>query len=303
MTDEEIQKYVDGRIAAASAELEHGMAAVAQREFAFAAPTLTASAQATSTSTPGDGFQFDTAPVSVGAVGKNPYEAFTWKHIGGGTISVSNIFFAFEGVVQTEYTAAEVAIGTSDTYVYAIVTWLLADDGPPAIEEVTIEVTESWEEASKDDTELGELHIPIGLFKSSSGAWGSTVVCLKRFLSGVVMLASPSDSGYPKPWDISFAPGESTTTATLSNCCYMRGPVYRDVGELTCVLTGTEDITICAHIDHDTGDATLQDTFDEEIPADADNMLKIPLYIVRSVAGVWSVKLDLRGMTQAVLYV
>lgn len=105
---------------------------------------------------------------------------------------------------------------------------------------------------------------------------------------------------YPRPWDITFGEGE-TPEVTLSNCCYMRGPVYRDVGALTCTLTGTEDITICAHINHDTGSVDLHETYDDDIPADADNVLKIPLYIVQNIEGVWSVKVDLRGMTQAVL--
>ena len=146
----------------------------------------------------GKGATQDNAPGAAGEAGKRAFDAWTWRHTGSGTISVGNILVGLRGIVA-EYSGASLSVGTSGTYVYAHITWTLDDDGNvTAIASVELETTTSFSDAAKEltdgDGKQTGLHVPLGLFKSASGTWGTTVVCVRRYFAGAIMLDPDTDA-------------------------------------------------------------------------------------------------------------
>ena len=53
----------------------------------------------------------------------------------------------------------------------------------------------------------------------------------------IVDKAQSSSRGYPLAWDIEI----TDSTVKLSNCCYMRGPIFKLIGELETTLSEVSD--------------------------------------------------------------
>lgn len=122
-----------------------------------------------------------------------------------------------------------------------------------------------------------------------------------------------SSSVYPQAWDIKI----DGANVTLSNCCYMRGPVFRLIGVLEKTLTVGSDedpIWLSVEIDALTGEAelktgTMEDCTDQAAPEPTSTKLKIPLYVLSQSTDqetevvTFSVTTDLRTCVTAMLYV
>lgn len=132
----------------------------------------------------------------------------------------------------------------------------------------------------------------IGLRRTGAGGYGTT----------------------PRPWDVSFCGG----VATLTNCCYMRGPVFvwLGTGTLDAAVTQADDgdTWMAAEIDTELGTVTVisgnaGDCVDAAPPAQDSVKVRIPLYILRATTDPeteevsYSVLVDLRTCLAAVLYV
>lgn len=129
----------------------------------------------------------------------------------------------------------------------------------------------------------------------------------------IVDKAPSSSSGYPQAWDIEI----TDATVTLSNCCYMRGPIFKLIGELETTLSEGSDedaIWLSVEIDAITGSAelitgTMADVTDQSAPELTSTKLKIPLYVLSQSTDeetevvTFSVTTDLRTCVTAMLYV
>jgi hypothetical protein len=129
----------------------------------------------------------------------------------------------------------------------------------------------------------------------------------------IVNKAASSSSGYPQAWDIAI----NDATVTLSNCCYMRGPIFKLIGKLETTLSEGSDkdaIWLSVEIDAITGSAelktgTMEDCTDQAAPEPTSTKLRIPLYVLaqstNAETGVvtFSVTTDLRTCATAMLYV
>jgi len=84
-------------------------------------------------------------------------------------------------------------------------------------------------------------------------------------------------------------------TASVRWCWYMRGPVWVErEEEPTFELSGT-DVVLCAKINTETGEVTLDDTPDAAVP-DTSEFFRAPLYKLERAASddAWRVAVDLR---------
>lgn len=129
----------------------------------------------------------------------------------------------------------------------------------------------------------------------------------------LIVNKAASSSRYPQAWDIAI----TDATVTLSNCCYMRGPIFKLIGELGTTLSEGSDadaIWLSVEIDAITGSAelitgTMEDVTDQSAPELTSTKLKIPLYVLSQSTdqetGVvtFSVTTDLRTCVTAMLYV
>ena len=202
MSDEDIQQRIEAGITAALARMgADATMRSAQRAIDYAVPGMVA-ANAPETPYVGKGRTQDGAPTAMSEAGKRTGDAFTWRQVGTGSISVGNVMIGYKGLVK-EYTGATLTIGTSGTYVYADVEYAVDESGnvtgidtvsllttPLAGGDMSVASAEVLDESFKP---IG-LHIPLGRFKSASGTWGSTVVCMKRYFDGAVMLYPPDDA-------------------------------------------------------------------------------------------------------------
>jgi hypothetical protein len=125
---------------------------------------------------------------------------------------------------------------------------------------------------------------------------------------------APDKGVYPQAWDIEI----DGANVTLSNCCYMRGPVFVWVGSGTLDAAVTQaddgDTWMAAEIDTELGTVTVisgnaGDCVDAAPPAQDSVKVRIPLYILRAITDPeteevsYSVLVDLRTCLAAVLYV
>lgn len=195
MREEEIRELVGREVARA---LSGPARQAARAEIAWGAAGIGFDMQRGAEEYAGKGSTQDNAPGAAGEAGKRTFDAWTWRHTGSGTISVGNILVGLRGIVA-EYSGASLSVGTSGTYVYANITWTLDDDGNvTAITSVELETTTSFSDAAKEltdgDGKQTGLHVPLGLFKSASGTWGTTVVCVRRYFGGALMLHPDVDA-------------------------------------------------------------------------------------------------------------
>jgi len=129
-----------------------------------------------------------------------------------------------------------------------------------------------------------------------------------------LIVNNASASGvYPQAWDIEI----DGANVTLSNCCYMRGPVFRLIGVLETTLPKGSDgdpIWLSVEIDALTGEAelktgTMEDCTDQAAPEPTSTKLRIPLYVLAQSTNAetevvtFSVATDLRTCATAMLYV
>ena len=101
-----------------------------------------------------------------------------------------------------------------------------------------------------------------------------------------------------QPWDLSW----DGDTVTCSDGVYMRGPVTKDVGDVSLALTKT-DLYLAAHVNLAAGTVTLEegDTLADVTDAavqDDDATAKVLLYHLVKTDEVWAVAMDYRGMMQ-----
>lgn len=195
MDDHEIRNIIAAEVARA---LSGPARQAARAEIAWGAAGIGFDMQRGAGEYAGKGSTQDNAPGAAGEAGKRAFDAWTWRHTGSGTISVGNILVGLRGIVA-EYSGASLSVGTSGTYVYAHITWTLDDDGNvTAITSVDLETTTSFSDAAKEltdgDGKQTGLHVPLGLFKSASGTWGTTVVCVRRYFAGAIMLDPDTDA-------------------------------------------------------------------------------------------------------------
>jgi len=131
----------------------------------------------------------------------------------------------------------------------------------------------------------------------------------------IVDNASAASGVYPQAWDIEI----DGANVTLSNCCYMRGPVFVWLGDLDATLTEGSDldgdpIWLSVEIDALTGEAelktgTMEDCTDQAAPEPTSTKLRIPLYVLAQSTNAetevvtFSVVTDLRTCATAMLYV
>lgn len=116
----------------------------------------------------------------------------------------------------------------------------------------------------------------------------------------------------PQPWDLSLADG----SITLLNCCYTRGPFFSDIAESVSVdgAPAGGEFWIGAKIDTLTGSVSsvCGDLTDCSVPLSeagtySQDYVIVPLYKMNAMKKdgktSYAVLLDLRGMTNPVVYV
>lgn len=106
----------------------------------------------------------------------------------------------------------------------------------------------------------------------------------------------------PEPFDIA----ELTTSITVENCWYMKGPLYVEkAAPAAYEVTGTGTVTVCAVFDTLTGAVTLDQSPDTTQPPTS-RYIHVPIYKLSRATGDdnWRVTHDLRtGLIQLNAYV
>lgn len=125
-------------------------------------------------------------PGLAGEMGRRAADSFSWQDTGGGTVTIKNVMFEYDGVVQL-FNDDTASVGTSPTYVYAKISLAMDGVNSTGIESVQILQTGSWEDASKkvmDETNTYQtgLAIPIYRMIAATGVYGTAVRLLADYV-------------------------------------------------------------------------------------------------------------------------
>lgn len=123
--------------------------------------------------------------IEVGEAGMRGCDSFRWIHTGSGSVAVSNVVVAFNGVAAG-YAGDTVSVASGTKYVCAKVTWNRDEETDEilGISSVAISAEDSFASASMAEEDGSGVRIPLYALKKLETSGVDEVVCVADYVHG-----------------------------------------------------------------------------------------------------------------------